>query len=140
SQEVIQEFQVSVNNADPSTGISSSGTVNLVTRRGGNQLHGSFDGFFRDSQYAAFPSLGHRASTPNPNNDPRIAAFNEAQAHPPFWRRKFGGILSGPLRKDRLFWLASLEVTRQLAADIWDPNFAEFGSFLNSYNYPKTRF
>jgi hypothetical protein len=41
SQEVIQEFQLSSANFDLSTGITSVGAVNIVTRSGGNDLRGS---------------------------------------------------------------------------------------------------
>src|SRR5262249_39486738 len=44
SQEVIQEFQISSVNFDLSTGISAVGAVNIVTRSGGNDFHGS--GYF----------------------------------------------------------------------------------------------
>ena len=48
SQEVVQEFQISSVNFDLSTGITSVGSVNVVTRSGGNDLHGSAYFFFRD--------------------------------------------------------------------------------------------
>src|SRR3989449_3566514 len=53
SQEVIQEFQLSAANFDLSTGITSVGAVNIVTRSGGNQFKGSGYYFFRDNSMAA---------------------------------------------------------------------------------------
>ena len=44
SQDVVQEFQLSSVNMDLSTGLGSSGAINIVTRSGGNDTHGS--GFF----------------------------------------------------------------------------------------------
>ena len=47
SQEVVQEFQVQTVNFDLATGLTGAGAVNVVTRSGGNELHGS--GFFLGS-------------------------------------------------------------------------------------------
>ena len=59
SQEVVQEFQVSTVNFDLSTGIASAGGINVVTRSGGNDLHGTAFYFFRDHTLSAYPAL-HR--------------------------------------------------------------------------------
>ena len=110
SQEVVQEFQVNTNNGDPSNGVGQAGTINIITRSGGNDFHGTGWSFFRNNQYAAFPGLARPTPRPNPTNDPTIAAFNESQAHPPFHRYQYGAMLSGPiLRRKRLYWLASFE-------------------------------
>jgi len=53
SQEVVQEFQLSQNTFDLSTGIGASGALNIVTRSGSNTLHGSGYFFFRDHNMAA---------------------------------------------------------------------------------------
>src|SRR6266853_2574982 len=55
SQEVVQEFQVNTNNGDPSSGVGQAGTINIITRSGSNDFHGSGWAFFRNNQYAAFP-------------------------------------------------------------------------------------
>src|SRR5262249_52408165 len=54
SQEVVQEFQVSTVNMDLSTGATASSAVNVATRSGTNQLHGSGFFFFRDHHLAAY--------------------------------------------------------------------------------------
>src|SRR5437660_1847433 len=82
SQEAVQEFQVSTVNFDLATGITFSGAVNVVTRSGGNELHGAAFYFFRDHTLAAYPGL---------NRDP-------ANADPFFQRRQFGSALGGPIR------------------------------------------
>src|ERR1700682_4335973 len=110
SQEVVQEFQVNTNNGDPSNGVGQAGTINIITRSGGNDFHGTGWSFFRNNQYAAFPGLARPTPRPNPTNAPTIAAFNESQAHPPFHRYQYGAMLSGPvLKRKRLYWLASFE-------------------------------
>ena len=47
SQDAVQEFQVSTVNFDLSTGATASGAVNVATRSGSNELHGSGFYFFR---------------------------------------------------------------------------------------------
>src|SRR5262245_2496799 len=139
ANEAVQEFQVSLNNNDPSIGISSGGAINIITRSGTNTLHGSFFGFFRNSEYAAFPGLSRPVLKPNPNNDPAITNFNETQKNPPLWRRQIGGILSGPIKKDRLFWLASVDVSKQVASATFDTNSSDLAAFNRIASYPRKR-
>ena len=97
SQEVVQEFQISTVGFDLSTGITGSGAVNVVTRSGGNALHGDGFFFFRDHQLAAYPVLERSDFTPDPF----------------FQRRQFGGALGGPIRKDRVFVFGAYERNEQ---------------------------
>src|SRR5258708_22535500 len=57
SQEIVQEFQVSSVNFDLSTGITGGGAVNVVTRTGSNDFHGSAFFYFRDHNMSAYPYL-----------------------------------------------------------------------------------
>jgi len=97
SQEAVQEFQVSTVNFDLSTGITQSGAVNVVTRSGGNELHGTAFYFFRDHTLAAYPALNRDAANPD--------SF--------FQRRQFGFALGGPIRRDRIFFFGTWERNEQ---------------------------
>ena len=97
SQETVQEFQVSTVNFDLSTGITASGAINVVTRSGGNDLHGAVFYFFRDHNLAAYPALIRDPANPNPF----------------FQRRQFGFALGGPIRRDRVFFFANWERNEQ---------------------------
>ena len=97
SQESVQEFQVSTFNLDLATGLTGSGAINIVSRRGSNDLHGSAFFYYRDHNLAAYPGLRRSASNPDP----------------PFARRQSGFNLGGPLRRDRLFWFANYEHNNQ---------------------------
>src|SRR6185437_1694973 len=55
SAEVIQEFQVSSLNYDMSLSTGGQGAINVVTRSGSNDFHGSAFFFFRDHNMAAYP-------------------------------------------------------------------------------------
>src|SRR6266542_3365230 len=91
SQDGIQEFQVSVSSADPSAGLSATGAINIITKRGSNDLHGGAFLFDRSAGMAARPSF--------------------ALAKPDFDREQFGGSLGGPALKDRLFLFGNVEKT-----------------------------
>jgi hypothetical protein len=99
SQEVVQEFQLSSVNFDPSTGIAAAGAINIVTRSGGNDFHGSAYFFYRDHNMAAYPSLGRISLTSSP-----------------FFQRKNEGVdLGGPIKKDKLFFFFNYEHLGQTA-------------------------
>jgi len=116
SQEVVQEFQLSSTNFDLSTGIGAGGAINVVTRSGGNDFHGSAFFFYRDHNMSAFPTLGHEPGEPDS----------------PYFARKQGGFwVGGPIKKDRLFFFSSLEHIAQtslFSAFPSDPLFQAFGT------------
>ena len=88
----IQEFQLARSLLDLSTGLTSTGAVNVITRSGSNELHGDVFGVFRGDQGAA-PLPGPTASS--------------------FQRELFGGGAGGALIKDKVFWFADAERTKQ---------------------------
>src|SRR5262249_16737208 len=113
SQDTIQEFQVSTSSADPSAGLSATGAINIITKRGGNDLHGSGFFFGRGSGYAARPSF--------------------APTKPDFDRKQDGVNFGGPALKDKLFWFGNVEKTKENAAiGISTPYFPT----LTSYSAP----
>ncbi|MBO0801167.1 MAG: carboxypeptidase regulatory-like domain-containing protein, partial [Blastocatellia bacterium] len=97
SIESVQEFQISTFNFDLSTGVTSVGAVNIVTRTGGNELHGSAFAFFRDRNIAAYPLLQRDPQTPDPS----------------FRRLQSGFSVGGPIKKDKLFYFFNLENLNQ---------------------------
>jgi hypothetical protein len=113
SQEVVQEFQVSSVNFDLSTSVGAGGAVNVVTRSGGNQFHGSGFFFFRDHNMSAYPSLVRDPTDPDPF----------------FARRQSGVWVGGPIKKDRLFFFANWEHNNQKGVFSALPNDPLFRSF-----------
>jgi hypothetical protein len=120
SQEVVQEFQLSSMNFDLSTGITAVGSVNVVTRSGGNDFHGSGYYYFRDHNMAAYPALKRNAFNP----DPFFARRN-----PGFW-------LGGPIKKDKLFFFFNYEYQNQASAVTVEPNLASFSSLAGTFASP----
>ena len=64
SQEVVQEFQLSSTNMDLSNAIGAGGAINIATRGGTNDFHGSAFFFFRDHNMSAYPYLQRVATEP----------------------------------------------------------------------------
>jgi Carboxypeptidase regulatory-like domain len=100
SSESVAEFQISTFNFDLSTGTVSAGAINVVSRTGTNQLHGSGFFFFRDHNMAAYPALRRDPFYPDPY----------------FARKQYGFSLGGPIKKDRLFFFGNFERNDQVGA------------------------
>ncbi len=94
----IQEFQVQTNNYAAEYGRSSGSIVNLVTKSGTNQLHGSAYEFFRNNVLDARNFFA----------DPAFPA-------PALRLNQFGATLGGPIQKDKTFFFGNYEGFRQVA-------------------------
>ena len=101
SQDMVQEFQLSSVVFDLSTPISIGGAINIVSRSGSNAFHGSGYFFYRDHNIAAYPNL----SRPTQANQPQSPFF--ARRNPGVW-------LSGPIKKDKLFFFGNFEYFNQV--------------------------
>jgi hypothetical protein len=88
-QVAVQEFQVNRNAYAAELGGVQNGVINIVSRSGGNDWHGS-----------AFSFLRHRSIQSRNFFDPGKAAFTRLQS---------GASFSGPLARDRSFFFAALE-------------------------------
>jgi len=125
STETVQEFQISTFNFDLSTGITSVGAINIVSRTGSNDFHGNAFLYFRDHSISALPTFFR------PNN-----SFD------PFFRRyQYGGAFGGPIKKDKVFFFGNFERLDQesaVATTVTAPpslllgNLAQFSSVLSS--------
>jgi len=90
SQESISEFQLTRSSLDPSTSLTSSGAVNIISKSGSNAIHGAwfFDYYNQD--------MGARIN------------YDQTEAYP-FNRKRTGGQVGGPFKKDKAFWFVSFE-------------------------------
>jgi len=115
SQEIIQEFQVSTQNADGSSGLGSTGSVNIISKGGANDFHGTGFVFGRGSNYAARPGLG--------------------PLDPDFDRQQYGADGGGRLIRDKLFFFGGFENTRENSAlSISSPFFPSLTSTTAPYD------
>ncbi|MBL8229880.1 MAG: TonB-dependent receptor [Bryobacterales bacterium] len=120
SQEVVEEFQISTANFDLSTGFTATGSVNIVSRSGGNDFHGGAYFFFRDNNLSAYPALRRNAFAPDPF----------------FARRQSGFLVSGPIKKDKLFFFFNLENNNQDAVVTVQPDSPFFASLAQNASNP----
>src|SRR5262249_30028028 len=93
----VQEFKVQTNMLPAELGRTGGGVVNIVTKSGGNELHGTAYEFFRKKNWSANNWFNNRAGTPRPQS-----TLNQ-----------FGGTLGGPLKRDKTFWFVGYEGLRE---------------------------
>jgi carboxypeptidase family protein len=125
SPDSIDEFRVISNAFDAEYGRNSGAVVNVVTKSGTNDLHGSFYEFFRNDVLNA-----HQFTfTPSPKA--------------PFKQNQFGGTLGGPIKRDKTFFFGSYEGRRIVQGVVSQPvnvpTAAEVGGdFLNGGTFQGT--
>jgi hypothetical protein len=125
SPDTIEEFRVLTNTFDAEYGRNSGSVVNVVTKSGGNDLHGDAYEFFRN-----------RALNTRGFFDSEKPKFNQNQ---------FGGTLGGPIKKDRTFFFVSAEdreILQGISSDLVTvPTVAERGGdFSQGPNGPQSTF
>ena len=97
SQEAIQEFQIATNRFSAQLGRSGSSVINVLTKSGSNEFHGSGSFYFRDSSLQGLPATFDRT-------------LNES---PPFDREQYAFAIGGPIKKDRAWFFGSFENRNQ---------------------------
>jgi hypothetical protein len=94
--DAIQEFNVQTNAVSAEFGRFNGGVVNLSTRSGSNEFHGSVYEFFRNESLNArnyFAPVGQRK--------------------PEFRRNQYGAALGGPIVKNRTFFFVDYQGSKQ---------------------------
>ncbi len=94
--EAVEEFRVVTVGANADEGRSSAAQINLVTKSGTNSLHGSLFEFNRNTAYTANDFFN------------KLDGVDRAK----LIRNTFGGVLGGPVVKDKLFFFYSYEGRR----------------------------
>ncbi len=115
SQEIISEFQIGIANQDVSSGASSSGVVNVITKSGSNAFHGNVYGYFRDDSYAAYPALNRLEDT---DLSDTTVPFQTERIQ--FDRQQFGGTIGGPIYKDKSFFFFNTEYNNQDSVSVFN--------------------
>ncbi len=104
--EAVQEFVISTQRFSAANGRSEGAAVNVITKSGGNDFHGSAYLFERNERLNArnfFEEQGNQSKSP-------------------FSRQQFGGSIGGPFRKDKDFFFFSLERQREITNIVPDPD------------------
>ena len=90
--DAVEEIVVTASGANAEFGRSSGGFVNVVTKSGTNQLHGSLHYYGKDGALSGQPTLN---GVPAPQPD--------------FSQHQFGFTLGGPIKKDRAFFFVAYD-------------------------------
>jgi outer membrane receptor protein involved in Fe transport len=94
SVDSIQEFRVQSSTFSAETGRSSGGAINIITKSGTNEFHGSLYEYFQNDLLNARNFFA--------------ATKNELR------QNQFGGTLGGPIRRNRLFFFGNYEEPRRI--------------------------
>src|ERR1700690_3406830 len=97
----VQEFKIQTSSFDASYGRNAGANVNVVTKSGTNAFHGTAFEFFRNTVLNANDFFRSENVAPQPNGRP---VLNQNQ---------FGGVIGGPVKKDKLFFFVSYQETQQ---------------------------
>ena len=108
SQDAVQEFQIVTNGFAAEYGRASGGVVNIVTKSGTNQTHGSAYGFLRNRYIQAT----------NPFSTVYQPAYTRVQA---------GATIGGALIPNKTFYFFSAEITRRQETGFSDIGANNFG-------------
>jgi hypothetical protein len=108
SEESVQEFQVNQNGFSAEFGRAGGAVINVVTKSGTNEWHGSAFEFFRDEALNS--------------NTPILTARNAKR--PKSQINQFGATIGGPIKKDRAFFFFAYDGQRSNIPNVVDaPNF-----------------
>ena len=95
--EAIKEFKVQTNLYSADQGRNPGGQINVVTKSGGNTMHGVAYEFLRNAKFDANNFFANRAG----------------QDKPPFEQNQFGGAIGGPIIANKTFFFADYDGFRQ---------------------------
>ena len=100
SQDAIAEYRVNSALYDAEYGTQAGGQIDVVTKSGTNDWHGTVFGYFRNSVFDA-----RNFNDFDLNGNPAV---------PPFRMGQYGMTFGGPIKKDKTFFFLSYEGLRQL--------------------------
>jgi hypothetical protein len=114
SQDDVQEFQINRSNYNADLGAATGASVNIVTKSGTDNVHGTLYGFFRDDAMdAANPFSFSQALQPGQTFNPANPDTFGSPIKDTLSRQQFGGTLGFPIKKDKTFLFVSFEGLRQ---------------------------
>jgi len=114
SQDAVQEFQVNRSNYTADLGGASGAAINIVSKSGGNELHGSLYSYFRnDGLDAADPFAVKQALAPGGVFNPAQPDSVGSNVKNSLTRYQYGGSAGFPIKKDKSFLFAAFEGLQQ---------------------------
>lgn len=108
--EIVQSIDIRANDFDAQKGRNGGATVEVFTKSGANQTHGTADYYFLNNSLSARTEFESTV--------------------PQFKRNEMGVTMGGPIIKDKLFWYAGIDVLRSSTTSAYQAT-VETQSFLN---------
>lgn len=100
--DALQEFKVETSTVPASSGSRPGGVVSAITKSGTNKFHGDVFEFLRngimDAAAYNFPAINGTLAKPTYDN---------------LKRNQFGGVIGGPIKKDKIFFFYGIQVTTE---------------------------
>src|SRR5215470_6860784 len=112
-QESVQEFRVVNNTFGAEYGRAAGGIVNIITKSGTNDFHGSLYEYFQNSA-----------------TDARYMLQPAPLAHQ-LRQNQFGATLSGPIKKDKTFFFMNYEGKRRAESPVYPPDLITYLDLIN---------
>ena len=113
-QDAVQEFQVNRSNYAADLGGANGASINIVSKSGTNDIHGSLFGYFRnDALDARDPFAFSQALQPGQIFDPTAPDSLGSPIKDSLQRYQFGGSFGAPIKKDKTFVFFDFEGLRQ---------------------------
>src|ERR1700761_7523964 len=104
--EAVQEFKISTSRFSAENGRSEGAALNVITKSGSNNFHGSLYGFFRTQDFQTNNYFAEQGDQPKPD----------------YSRQQYGGSFGGPIRKDRDFGFFAYEGLRERSSISVNPD------------------
>jgi len=102
SQDSVQEFQVNSNTYSAEYGSAAGAVINVVTKSGTNDFHGTAFEFYRDRSMNAYDPIAKAQHRPKQ----------------PYHFNQFGGDIGGPIKKDKLFFFFDYDGQRNTVQNL----------------------
>src|SRR5882762_56931 len=102
SEDAVQEFQVNSSSYTAEIGRAGGAVINVVTKSGTNQFHGTAFEYFRDRAMNANDMINNSRGLPKS----------------PYHFNQFGGTLGGPVVKDKIFFFFNYDGQRNTTPNI----------------------
>ena len=122
SIDAIQEFRVERNSFSAEFGQAQGAVVNLITKGGANDFHGTLFEFYRNDSLNANNFFLNRAGQPKPE-----LKYNN-----------FGGNFSGPIIKNRIFFFWSEEWRKERRGTVLSANVPTAAEKIGDFSGPLT--
>src|SRR6266404_4724475 len=112
--DAISEFQVSTSNVSAEFGRNAGAQINVVTKSGTNEIHGTAFEFLNNSRLNTINNISKRSVAAfnflGANGFPAFTALaNNRKGRDPFTYNRFGASVGGPIKKNKAFFYVTYQ-------------------------------